>query len=158
MAAAPQAFAAFVATLIKKRGIKKQEFAREMGVKPPVVSQILSGCYTDPSIETCLRIARVGRVPLDTVLREAGRVDVAVYLADLQSDEVREALALATRVEADPLTDDERLILTVWRALDPQGQAAFRVIVNYLAAQVQAAAAPATAPPTQHARRHRRAR
>jgi len=119
-------FPAFVAELIDHRRILKQDFARELGVKPPVLSQILSGCYQEPSLDLCIRLAQVGRVPLERVLRAAGRTETAKQLAVLQAQDIRDVLSLTSQQWPDepPITDRERRVLTLWRSLDaPQAEA-----------------------------------
>jgi transcriptional regulator with XRE-family HTH domain len=127
-------FPAFIEGLIKQSGLLKQEFARELGVKPPVLSQILSGAYQTPTIDLCIRFARVGRVSISRVLREAGRAEDAEQLSGLYAAEIRDVLNLAQQKWSDGemirLSPEERRILELWRSLDSEQMQAFKVLLH----------------------------
>jgi hypothetical protein len=140
----PSPFATLVSTAIANFGGLKKDFATAVGLPPTRLSAILADTYHEPSIELCLRIAQVGRVRPEVVLRAAGRPEVAEVLADLFPE----------AIEPGGLNTFERRLLTLTRGLSAgQGQA---VLVLVRAALNVGFAKPTTVASSSSTQRRRR--
>jgi hypothetical protein len=119
--AAPSKFSRLLAAMIETRGILKQDFARETGVSPTVLSQLLADCYPEPPVGFCIRSALVSRLAPSQVLRAAGHDDIA------------DGLDAFYKATPELLSDFERELVETVRALDPeQARAAQFVLRTFL--------------------------
>lgn len=140
-------FARLLRRLVKEFGGTKQDLAQAIGMRPPQFSRLLSDTTT-PSIETCLWLAHVTDTAIGTVLRAAGRHDLAVVLEEHYGAQTRYRRRPSTAAKHMKPLEVRRLAQI--RALDPKTRRAFTVLLNQ--------AAPPLAPPVQAViKRQRRA-
>lgn len=83
----------------------KKELAKALGVRPQSISRFLSGEYS-PSIENCFLLADLTGEPILSVLRMAGKSDLADSMVKHFGERKR-----------DQLKPKERKLLDVWDKL-----------------------------------------
>ena len=122
----PAPFVRLIEECLRAHGGKKQDYARDIGVSPTMLSQILAGVYRTPALELCLRVAvKCGR-PIDDVLRAAG-LDHIIELFDiLYPPEVRHMLR--------GFTPRERALIAAFRTLEDDQARAIEVLAKRSAA------------------------
>jgi transcriptional regulator with XRE-family HTH domain len=125
----PAELADLLATLIKASGGTKTDFGRAVGLGSSTISHLLSG---DPhyalGIEPCLRIAHATGCPPSTLLRAAGKGEIALLIESLYGP------AAAQRMPQPEFTIEERRIVTQWRTMPRKIRQALLIMIVKLTA------------------------
>lgn len=120
----------------------KQAFAKALGITPSRFSRLLQGQFS-LEVVNCLRLAKIAGERPSTVLRAAGKNDVADLIEELYG------------AEGNPLTPAQRELIEVWEGIPAEMQPHFAVLLRH-ARDVADADAPLgrnTAPPAARRRR-----
>jgi transcriptional regulator with XRE-family HTH domain len=121
-------WAALLADLIASYGGTQKDFAVAVGISRAHLSHLLSGeaQYSSPSIELCLKIARVTHTPASRVLRAAGKDATADLIESLYGGPA------AVRTVDPAITLADRRFLLELSTLDRRSSRAIRYLVSRL--------------------------